>query len=79
MVCARCRGRMVREDLLDEKSTRVGYEAQRCLNCGHIEDAVIVANRGQAASLSRSHPPRPVGARKRRKMMGDEEFADVEL
>jgi|RhiMetdeSRZDD1v2_1073273.scaffolds.fasta_scaffold53145_3 uncharacterized Zn finger protein len=78
MVCARCSGRMVREDLLDEKSTRVGYEARRCLNCGHIEDAVILTNRVQPPSIPRSHPPRPVGAHRRRRM-GDEEFADVEL
>ena len=78
MVCARCKGRMVREDLLDEKSTRVGYEAQRCLNCGHIEDAVILTNRVQPATVPRSHPPRPVGARRRRDI-GDEEFADMEL
>jgi len=69
---------MVREDLLDEKSTRIGYEAQRCLNCGHIEDAVILTNRVQPASIPRTHPPRPVGARRRRKG-GDEEFADMEL
>jgi len=78
MVCARCSGRMVREDLLDEKSTRVGYEAQRCLNCGHIEDTVILANRDQPACLPRSHPPRSVGAHKRRKIANDEVFADVE-
>jgi len=78
MICARCNGRMVREDLLDEKSTRIGYEAQRCLNCGHIEDAVILTNRVQPASIPRTHPPRPVGARRRRKV-GDEEFADMEL
>ena len=79
MICARCNGRMVREDLLDEKSTRVGYEAQRCLNCGHIEDAVILTNRVHPSTVvPRSHPPRPVGAR-RRKKMGDEEFVDMEL
>lgn len=45
MACPRCGGRMVVEQFNDEKSTRVWFEGWRCLNCGHIEDAVIRANR----------------------------------
>jgi hypothetical protein len=56
MSCARCGGAMVIEEFLDDKGSSLGFEGQRCLNCGHIEDSVIHINRGRA-----SFPPsRPV-------------------
>ena len=48
MSCARCGGAVVIEDFLDDKGSSLGFEGQRCLNCGHIEDSVIHTNRGQA-------------------------------
>ena len=46
MVCQRCRGLLVHEtfcNLRIEESAR--YHATRCINCGCIEDAIILANR----------------------------------
>ena len=45
MVCARCGGMVVLEKFDDEKSTRLWFEGARCLNCGHIDDPIIRANR----------------------------------
>ena len=47
MNCSRCRGLMVEDQLLDFKG---GYgqmwtAGRRCVNCGHVHDAVIEQNR----------------------------------
>ena len=55
MSCARCGGAVVIEEFLDDRGSSLGFEGQRCLNCGHIEDPVIHANQGCA-----SFPPRSV-------------------
>jgi hypothetical protein len=45
MACARCGGLMIIDGLLDESGFRIDGQAERCLNCGHWEDMVILANR----------------------------------
>jgi hypothetical protein len=61
MSCARCGGAVVIEEFLDDKGSSLGFEGQRCLNCGHIDDSVIHTNRGQS-----SFPPsRPVSLLRR--------------
>ena len=55
MSCARCGGAVVIEEFLDDKGSSLGFEGQRCLNCGHIEDAVIHINRGQAFRAPSGH------------------------
>jgi uncharacterized Zn finger protein len=58
MPCTRCGGAVVIEEFLDAKGSSLGFEGQRCLNCGHIEDAVIHSHQGRA-----SFPPfRSAGA-----------------
>jgi hypothetical protein len=51
MGCARCGGLMIIEGLLDESGFRVDGQAERCLNCGHLEDRVILANRAIAGRV----------------------------
>ena len=48
MGCARCGGLMIIDGLLDESGFRIDGQAERCLNCGHIEDRVILTNRAIA-------------------------------
>lgn len=48
MVCQRCRGLLVYENLLGA-GTNTDATAIRCINCGCIEDAVVRANRGRAS------------------------------
>jgi hypothetical protein len=60
MACTRCGGMVVIEQFDDEKSTRLWFEGARCLNCGHIDDPVMRANRLNGIS-QRSHPTRLVG------------------
>lgn len=47
MSCARCGGFVIRERLFDknQRDPAEDGDAARCLNCGAIEDAVILANR----------------------------------
>ncbi len=45
MICPRCSGTMVIEEFVDQRSTQEGFAGARCLNCGHIDDALIRANR----------------------------------
>lgn len=46
MVCQRCHGLLVCDTLDDLNiGTDTHYLATRCINCGHIEDAVVRANR----------------------------------
>jgi hypothetical protein len=61
MACARCGGLMILEGLLDESGLRIRVQAERCLNCGYLEDSVIFAN--HAASSSRVHS-RQVGVKR---------------
>ena len=60
MVCPRCGGMVVCEQFDDEKSTRLWFQGARCLNCGHIDDPVIRANRLNGLP-QRSHSVRGVG------------------
>jgi hypothetical protein len=57
MVCRRCSGLLVREtiDHLREETARL-YPARRCINCGHIEDSVILTNRFRSRMAKRSAP-----------------------
>lgn len=57
MSCTRCGGTVVIEEFLDERGSSLGFKGRRCLNCGHIEDSVIHANRGG----DRFSPSRRVG------------------
>lgn len=53
MQCPRCHGPMVSErfeDLQDDTGV-VRFNAWRCLNCGEVSDAVILANRTNPPSM----------------------------
>jgi hypothetical protein len=57
MACLRCGGMMIIDGLLDESGFRIDQQAQRCLNCGHWEDTVILANRATACvGQKETHP-----------------------
>jgi len=62
MVCHRCRGLLVREtfgDLREEAGCMC--PATRCINCGHIEDSVVRANRLRPPAAKRAVPRRMAG------------------
>jgi hypothetical protein len=42
---------MIIDGLLDESGFRVDGQAECCLNCGHLEDRVILANRAIACGV----------------------------
>ena len=50
MTCARCGGLMIIDGLLDESGFRIGGQVERCLNCGYLEDMVILANRANSST-----------------------------
>lgn len=54
MACSRCGGMMIIDGLLDESGFRIDQQAERCLNCGHWEDTVILANRATACAVRTS-------------------------
>lgn len=58
MACARCGGLVVENwwDLIDEASQK-WLQGTRCVNCGAIDDLVILANR------LRPHPARIIAPR----------------
>jgi hypothetical protein len=66
MSCARCGGAVVIEDFLDDKGSSLGFEGERCLNCGHIEDSVIHINQARASCSS----SRPVSIGESKKVRG---------
>ena len=47
MTCTRCQGLMVEDQLLDLEGTygHMWATGLRCMNCGHVEDAVIAQHR----------------------------------
>ena len=45
MKCTRCDGLMVQDSFLDMLATERGFDAWRCISCGDIVDAVVLANR----------------------------------
>lgn len=50
MVCQRCRGLLVCDNFYDLNiNADPRYITIRCINCGHIEDAVVRANRARWA------------------------------
>ncbi len=52
MICPRCQGLMVSDLLLDLAETQgMWMKAARCMNCGHVIDAVMERNRQQAINL----------------------------
>ncbi len=57
MFCQRCRGLLVRVSFSDlrEEIARL-CPAIRCINCGHVEDSVVLANRLRSHSEKRSSP-----------------------
>ena len=55
MHCARCNGFVVPEQTSDPHGATERFEAVCCLNCGNIEDAIILANR--------NHPIRPLSSK----------------
>ena len=58
MVCHRCRGLLVCDTFYDLSiKADARYTTTRCINCGHIEDAVVRANRVRP-SLNTQAPPR---------------------
>jgi len=57
MLCQRCRGLLVRVtfDDLSEEVCRMS-PATRCVNCGCIEDEIVLANRLRPPMPNRSEP-----------------------
>lgn len=61
MYCGRCSGYVVPEQISDPYGTTERHETVRCLNCGNIEDAMILTNRNHhVCRLSLQVPPPPV-------------------
>ena len=62
MLCKRCRGLLVRETFggLSPEADMLCL-ATRCLNCGSLEDSVIVANRLRPHAAKRAVPRGMVG------------------
>lgn len=62
MVCQRCRGLLVREtfDGLSPETDMMCL-ATRCINCGSIEDSVVLANRLRPHAAKRTVPRGMVG------------------
>ncbi len=58
--CIRCDGLLVRERLFEASGIRAAeqVDCQRCLNCGAIEDTVILASRHAARILVRARKRR---------------------
>jgi hypothetical protein len=55
MTCPRCAGLIVAEYLLNPvDGPPFGFPCRRCLNCGSIEDEVIVSNRVAPLPLRKS-------------------------
>jgi len=61
MRCPRCSGLLVVDAFSDLQSTFGTFDGARCLNCGYIEDSLMIANRRQAAA-----PRDPTGVTVRR-------------
>ena len=61
MRCPRCGGLLVVDAFSDLHSTAGSFDGARCLNCGYIEDSLMIANRRVAAT-----PREPTGATVRR-------------
>ena len=49
MQCPRCSGLLVVDAFSDLHSTLGTFDGARCLNCGYIEDSLMIANRRQSA------------------------------
>ncbi len=49
MRCKRCNGLMNGESVINcaEGTSQAWLEISRCINCGHVEDAIILENRFQ--------------------------------
>ncbi len=63
MVCHRCRGLLIRDAFYDLNiKADAPYATTRCINCGHIEDAVVHANRVRG-SVSTQVPPHGTAGR----------------
>jgi len=50
MSCERCGGFMVFDTFCDpqEKESPLGFGMTRCLNCGNLEDTIILTNRARS-------------------------------
>ena len=62
MVCQRYRGLLIREtfDGLSPEADMMGLST-RCINCGSIEDHVVLANRLRRPAAKRAVPRRIMG------------------
>ncbi len=57
MACQRCQGLLVRDTFHDPSvETGVHGAATRCINCGHMEDAVIRVNRVRDSGCRQGTP-----------------------
>jgi hypothetical protein len=57
MICQRCKGLIVRENLGDlREEAGCMYPAIRCINCGYLEDSVMRANRLCPPAAKRAVP-----------------------
>ena len=67
MKCRRCSGTLVQDWLIDilDETGQIQCDGWRCVNCGNIEEAVILSH--QLASLSSISRPLPLRGRARRR------------
>jgi len=54
MSCSRCAGLMVPVGLIDWESTYLPCPAHKCVNCGHVTDALISSHQQHPQWLYRS-------------------------
>ena len=68
MKCRRCSGTLVQDWLIDilDETGQIQCDGWRCINCGNIEEPVILSN--QLASLSTTTLVRPVPLRRRARL-----------
>ena len=66
MPCARCGGLVIenRADFVDDVGQRK-LQGTRCVNCGAIDDPVIIANRVRPCHVRNDRPRRKVGVQVR--------------
>lgn len=67
MKCRRCSGALVSEWLIDilDETGQIQCNGWRCINCGNIEEAVILSHQLASLSASSMTRPRPLRGRAR--------------
>lgn len=74
MPCARCGGLVIenRADFVDDVG-QMKLQGTRCVNCGAIDDPVILANRVRPRHFRNDRPRRKVGVHRRDLVAGRKE------